>query len=164
MNIRRLGGPLGTLAAVAGGGTVGSMVPLVGIIGTLAGIAAGAALVGAVAGGRRYVGVGLAGAVTMVALVGLSTLTSLLAPSRSASSPRWAPPSAWARASPGRSRGSWATTSAATCGRGCCGRCDHASVQPSGVRRMMPASASSATAAAAVASATRSSIATVAMG
>ena len=80
MNLRRLGGPLGTLTAVAGGGTVGSMVPLVGIIGTLAGIAAGAALVGAVAAGRRYVGVGLAGAVTMVALVGLSTLTSLLAP------------------------------------------------------------------------------------
>ncbi|MDR9382697.1 MAG: hypothetical protein RI560_13640 [Natronomonas sp.] len=80
MNRRRLGGPLGTLAAVAAGGTVGSMVPIIGIVGTLAGIAAGAALVGAVAGGRRYVGVALAGAVTMVALVGLSTLTSLLAP------------------------------------------------------------------------------------
>jgi hypothetical protein len=80
MLLRRLRGPLGTLTAVAGGGTVGSMVPIVGIIGTLAGIAAGAALVGAVLGGRRYVGVALAGAVTMLALVGLSTLTSLLAP------------------------------------------------------------------------------------
>ena len=80
MLLRRLRGPLGTLTAVAGGGTVGSMVPIVGIIGTLAGIAAGAALVCAVLGGRRYVGVALAGAVTMVALVGLSTLTSLLAP------------------------------------------------------------------------------------
>ena len=80
MNLRRLRGPLGTLTAVAGGGTVGSMVPIIGIIGTLAGIAAGAALVGALTGGRRYGGVALAGAVTMVALVGLSTLTSLLAP------------------------------------------------------------------------------------
>ena len=80
MNLRRLRGPLGTLTAVAGGGTVGSMVPIIGIIGTLAGIAAGAALVGALTGGRSYVGVAFAGAVTMVALVGLSTLTSLLAP------------------------------------------------------------------------------------
>jgi hypothetical protein len=68
MNRIRLGGPLGTLTAVAGGGTVGSMVPLVGIIGTLAGIAAGAALVGAVAAGRRYVGAGITGA--LAGLVG----------------------------------------------------------------------------------------------